>query len=166
MLFRSWLQKSMCIGLTLAALAACGDDETTTSTNGTGASGATGGNGGDGGDGGATGGGGSGGGATGCTSATATDSTGQAMVSLTWTLPYTDPNKCTRVDVGTDVAWNGDFTVHPLEGGTPGMSDATSPITTTMAMGMTKTVRFDTAGDYPYFCTIHGVSMTGTIFVE
>lgn len=131
---------------------------------GTGAAGGSGGSGGSGGGTGAAGGsGGSGGGATlnGCTRAGAEAVAGDA--ELTWSLPH---QECIVIGVGSSVTWTGDFGFHPLAGGTTGTVDDTSPITGSDQSGAAATVAFAAAGEYPYYCTLHGASMQGVVYVE
>ncbi len=142
-----------------------------TASGGMGGGGATGGQGGAGAAGGASGGGGAGGaGVHGCQAATAVDRTGQATVLINdidaWDF---DHKVCVRVDGGTTVRWEGNFGLHPLDGGVSPTNDATSPI----SMGTVQNdgtdfiaVRLATEGDYPYFCGAHFASMSGVIFVE
>jgi plastocyanin len=67
------------------------------------------------------------------------------------------------------VTFNGNFSFHPLQGGTVvGMvltPDPTSPIMPT-ATGMSATFNLANQGDYGYYCTAHGLTgMMGAIFV-
>jgi plastocyanin len=179
----------------IVTFAACGDDDEappptttgTTTTTGTGGSGgdttATGGSGGDttatGGTGGGVGGSGGSGGAGGgeqaihgCTSATAEDLTGMNQVTITdggnaWTdTPPPAHHRCIRVDAGTTVIWEGDFTIHPLRGGVaPNSPDATSPIELATPVAQTTTVVLPVAGTFPYYCEIH-TNMNGVVYVE
>ena len=105
----------------------------------------------------------------GCTSDEAQDRTGEAAVSITdidgWEIGH---KVCLKVSTGTVVSWSGNFTFHPLAGGVLPTQDAASPITTagsTVTGDGTVDVTFDTAGDYPYFCTIHTSSMSGVVYV-
>ncbi len=152
---------------------ACGDSGSggsdTGGSGGSGAAGAAGGGGAAGGDGGsgatgaAGGDGGSGGGAmvNGCSRATATEVDGDA--DLMWSLTH---QECTAIAVGASVTWTGDFGFHPLAGGVAGTADAGSPISTSDQTGASATVTFAEAGEYPYFCMVHGASMQGVIYVE
>jgi len=160
---RAQLQTLACVISVLGLLAACGDSTGTgagsgggdsgggSTTDATTTSGST------------TGAGGSAATINGCTLAAADDSTGMAAVSITWSSPH---QACTRVDVGTAVTWNGDFGFHPLVGGEPPTTDATSPITGNTPAGNMTTVTFATAGTYPYFCDIHNGTLQGVIYVE
>ena len=103
-----------------------------------------------------------------CTMATAMDMTGMAAVTITdisaWSLPH---SACISVSVGTTVTWQGNFTFHPLTGGVAPTSDTTSPVT---AAGpgadiAPVDVAFTTAGEFPYFCTVHLAAMSGIVFV-
>lgn len=100
----------------------------------------------------------------GCSMALAEDMTGMATVNLDWTNPH---SRCILVDVGTDVVWTAtpSFTAHPLAGGVS-PTDDDNFISQTDQSGATATVTFDTAGDYPYFCTSHPVGMSGVVYVE
>jgi plastocyanin len=107
-----------------------------------------------------------------CTEAAATDMTSMKAVTIDFggTADTYRPN-CVEVATGTAVTWSGDFSVHPLMGGTVSGSaaptvDATSPITEAKASGMSATVTFTTAGTFPYYCAVHyGIGMVGAIFV-
>jgi plastocyanin len=83
-------------------------------------------------------------------------------VTLDWANPH---RRCIEVDVGTEVVWNGNFTVHPLDGGEAGTTDPQSPITLASPTGMNKHVTFTAAGTYPYYCTNHQVTMKGVVYV-
>jgi plastocyanin len=150
-------------GLALAFASGCGDD---TGDGGT----TTGNQGGDGTGGAGTGGTGTGGTGNlvnGCSEATALDRTGEATVSISeiqaWQIPH---QVCVIVDAGTSVEWDGDFTVHPLSGGVVGSPDPSSPITDSDQSGASTSVTLATAGEYPYFCTVHGSSMQGVIYAQ
>jgi plastocyanin len=178
----------------VVTFAACGDDDEappptstgTTTSSGSGGSGgdttSTGGSGGDttstggtGGTGGGVGGsGGAGGGEQaihGCTSATAEDLTGMNQVTITddgnvWEDLPAAHHRCIRVDAGTTVIWEGDFTTHPLRGGVaPNSPDATSPIELAVPAGQTTSVTLPLVGTYPYYCDIH-TNMNGVVYVE
>lgn len=157
------------IGLTLALATGCGDDETTSSgTTGAGTGTGTSTNTGTG-TGSGTGGTGGGGGTllNGCSVDMATDHTGEATVSVTDIEPWSIPHQvCITVDAGTTVEWEGTFASHPLSGGSPGSPDASSPITTAEEDAGTISVALATAGEYPYFCTIHGMTMQGVIYAQ
>ena len=184
--------KFQTFGLVLAMTAlvsACGDSGSggAGGTGGTGASaggpeggggqtqggegglGGDGGSGAQGGQGGAAGGaggdGGAGGGAAvnGCTLASAEDLTGGDVTLDMWTIPHA---QCVIVSVGSSVTWTGNFTFHPLAGGVTPVSDPTSPITGSDQSGASATVAFEEVGEYPYFCTVHGGSMQGVIYVQ
>ena len=98
----------------------------------------------------------------GCSIDLAQDMTGMATVDIAWTNPAAD---CILVDAGTVVNWNGDFTAHPLAGG-ESPNDADDLISQSDQTGATASVTFDTAGDYPYFCTIHTTTMLGVVYVQ
>jgi hypothetical protein len=147
-------------------LVACGDDEGGSSnSSNTGGTGNTGGTPGVGGSGGTPGMGGSGGNPNvvhSCTLALATDMLGQATVTLPWANPH---SSCILVDVGTVVVWDGVFASHPLTGGVS-PTNAMDLISNSDQTGATASVTFDTAGDYPYFCNVHTVTMQGVVYVQ
>jgi plastocyanin len=72
-----------------------------------------------------------------------------------------DPNPAT-VSVGTTVTWmNADPIAHTATS-TTGVFDSGS-----IPQNGTYSFTFNTAGSYPYFCTIHGAaSMSGTVIVQ
>ena len=103
----------------------------------------------------------------GCTLATATDMTGQSMVTINFGGFFYTP-KCLKVSPGTQVTWSGSFSGHPLQGGAvvnnvPFPDSSKIPLTNT---GSTKTITFDTAGTFPYYCVFHVNSMQGVVFVQ
>lgn len=109
--------------------------------------------------------------AHGCTYDAAMDQTGNATVVITdllaWDLGHND--FCIKVDAGTIVTWNGNFTAHPLDGGVSPNADPTSPIEIagSAASGVsTVDVTLTDAGDYPYYCGIHTGIMRGVIYVD
>lgn len=165
----------------IVGTAGCGDDDGSAGgsggSGGTAGTGGTAGSGGTAGDGGAAGAGAVGGegGAGGspaeihgCTPDAAMDMTGMAAVNITdidaWQVPH---NACIRISVGTEVTWEGNFSVHPLVGGVTPNEDAASPITEAEAnVGLgSATVTFDDVGSYPYFCEVHINSMFGVVYV-
>lgn len=165
-----WMTVTCGVGMLVGILAACSDSDTTSDTGsgastGAGASGGattsgptstTSGMGGNGGDAGPT--------LNGCTRSGATDETGSATAAVpAWSIPH---QGCIVVDAGTAVTWTGDFTFHPLSGGETNMADASSPISGNTPANGEVTVTFATAGEYPYYCTNHGSSMQGVIYVE
>ncbi len=106
----------------------------------------------------------------GCDAANTEDHTSQANVTITQSgLTYTP--KCIRVNVGTIVKIDADFTFHPLLGGevvngakVPAGSGPFVPITNS---GTTKNFTMNTAGTFPYYCDQHALGgMTGAVFVE
>ncbi len=117
--------------------------------------GAAGGAGGDGGAGGA--------GVNGCTLASAEDLSGGDVTLDPWLIPHA---QCVIISVGSSVTWTGNFTFHPLAGGVTPVTDPTSPITGSDQSGGSATVAFEEVGEYPYFCTVHGGSMQGVIYVQ
>jgi plastocyanin len=169
------------IALGVALVGNCGGDDTSTTGAGSGgstsaSSSGTAGTGGAGGSTTGTGGsGGSGGAATmlnGCDSSTATDKTASTNTTVTFddTLVYTPP--CIRIKAGSSVTFTGDFMLHPLQGGTVNGAtrtpDPASPIKLTSGAdgGMSAMFAFPTAGNFGYYCTIHGgIGMKGAVFV-
>jgi plastocyanin len=77
--------------------------------------------------------------------------------------------KCILIATGQGVTFSGAFTTHPLKAGT--LTDAnagspSSPIAMTSS-GTAATFTFNTAGTYPYFCTVHGsFGMSGVVRVQ
>jgi plastocyanin len=105
----------------------------------------------------------------GCDPATAEDHTADAETTVTQAgLEYSP--KCIRIAAGSTVKFMSTFAAHPLVGGevvdgvkTP---DGASPITMTN-MGMEAVFTFPDAGDFGYYCDLHGAGgMNGAIFVE
>lgn len=81
---------------------------------------------------------------------------------------YSPP--CIKVAAGAQVSFNGDFTFHPLRGGTVvnGVTtlDPNSPITSTDT-GMAATFTMATVGDFGFYCNFHAIfGMAGAIFVQ
>lgn len=72
--------------------------------------------------------------------------------------------KCMKIKVGQSVTFSGDFTAHPLAQSCGPAADVI-----TNGTGSSKTVTFSTAGDYGYYCQIHGAAngsgMAGSITV-
>lgn len=103
----------------------------------------------------------------GCQMGTATDATSAGIFLITGSSPWAIGHQgCVIISAGADVIWQGDFVLHPLAGGTPPTVDDASPITQAEDDGMGNTVvSFDTVGTYPYFCTTHGATMQGVVFV-
>jgi plastocyanin len=67
---------------------------------------------------------------------------------------------------GTTVTWmNKDGITHTVTSGTPGHPDGRFG-SGNMAPGASFQFTFATAGTYPYYCSIHGAAMTGTIIVQ
>ena len=148
------------MALGLGVVMSCGGDDTNNVP--TGAGGTAG-----------TGSGGAGGGGAmlnGCVSATAVDKTASATTNVAFSNIVYEP-ACIRIKAGSSVTWSGDFVQHPLEGGTINGTvktpDPASPIKLTMgADAGSVTFAFPNAGDFPYYCTIHGtVGMKGAVFV-
>jgi plastocyanin len=79
--------------------------------------------------------------------------------------------RCTRINAGQTVTFNGQFDTHPLVGGNLVgivlMPDPMSPIGFTDS-GTSKSVQFTSAGTYSFYCNQHAVdfAMTGAVFVD
>jgi plastocyanin len=138
----------------LCSLAACGDDEA--GDNGSGGSGGS-------------------GGAmpvvvNGCNSSTAVDMTASPAINIAFAgIEYTP--QCVRIKSGTTIVFSGNFTNHPLVGGTvvgtSGTPDRGSPISETSSGSELKFFLESVPAAYPYYCTAHVSSgMMGAIFVE
>ena len=101
-----------------------------------------------------------------CSEAAAQDSTGMAAVAVRWGFDLAP--SCVRVSPGTVVTFSGNFSLHPLVGGTVvGMvltPDAASPVPST-STGTTAEVSTATPGAYGYYCVAHPVAMQGVIYV-
>jgi LysM repeat protein len=70
------------------------------------------------------------------------------------------------IHLGQTVLWINDDTVnHTVSSGTPGALDGKFR-SNTLAPGQTFSFTFTQVGTYPYFCEIHGASMTGTVIVQ
>jgi plastocyanin len=105
----------------------------------------------------------------GCSEATAEDHTADAVTTIAFSGTTYTP-KCVKIAAGNSVKFTGDFAPHPLAGGTASatskMQDPSSPIPFT-ASGTEVTVAFPNAGEFGFFCNIHGtVGMLGAVFVD
>jgi plastocyanin len=109
----------------------------------------------------------------GCDPNTATDLTGQAQVMIAFGGAegnlYTP--RCIKVDVGTELVFNGNFDLHPLVGGEifNGQKEpaVAGPFIPTTSSGTTVTLAMSTAGGFGYYCEVHALGgMTGAVFVE
>lgn len=69
------------------------------------------------------------------------------------------------VTAGTTVTWTFLSGPHNVTSGSGGVSDGKFTSGASQSSG-TYTHLFDTAGSYPYFCSVHGVMMSGTITVN
>ena len=96
-----------------------------------------------------------------CTIEEAEDFTSESEIELSWSNPH---HRCVLISPGTEVTWNGDFGIHPLTGGVSPSVDFLSPISSAVAQG--GAVVLNGEDDYPYFCEIHGATMTGVIYVR
>jgi len=77
-------------------------------------------------------------------------------------------NPCITIAPGQEAIFMWDFASHPLApGAAPGQSGGTEPSPIVpQTSGALYTVAFPTAGDYPYYCTLHASSgMTGVVRV-
>jgi plastocyanin len=104
----------------------------------------------------------------GCDSATAQDETANAAVKITYGADLKYTPACIRVKKGTDITFEGTFSMHPLVGGDvgpPPVPDSASPIKATNG-GNAVTFTMDLAGAFPYYCEYHLPSMAGAVFVE
>jgi plastocyanin len=105
----------------------------------------------------------------GCMKAAAEDYTAMTKVTIQFAgFSYLPP--CIRVKTGTVVTFEGNFGLHPLQGGTVtngiGVADANSPITLTNS-GTSAMFTLNIAEIVSYYCTAHaGSGMMGAIFVE
>jgi plastocyanin len=79
--------------------------------------------------------------------------------------------RCIVISAGQTITFTGDFSAHPLVGGTAEGAfktpDPQSPIGTTSS-GSAKPVQFTSAGTYPFYCDMHGLTyaMAGAVFVD
>ena len=97
-------------------------------------------------------------------------------ISVYWCIFLTDdsysPNPV-EVTVGQTVLWTNDDTAfHTVTSGTIGAADAGQIFdsglagpTALISKGKTFEHTFDTAGEFPYFCTLHP-AMVGTVIVK
>lgn len=112
--------------------------------------------------------------ATNATTATATDKVQVSIVpgASVLTDDAYSPNPV-EVAVGQTVIWTNDDTAfHTVTSGTVGAADAGQSFDSGLAgpnalisKGKTFEHTFDTAGEYPYFCTLHP-AMVGTVIVR
>ncbi len=105
----------------------------------------------------------------GCTKGAAVNLKVSSNVTITDTSAWSvSHSACITVSTATVVQWDGNFTVHPLAGGTTPTIDASSPISMAgPGSGTTPiTVTFTAPGVYPYFCEVHNASMQGVVYVE
>jgi plastocyanin len=106
----------------------------------------------------------------GCNSSTAVDMTASPAIMITFAgIEYTP--QCVRIKSGTTIVFSGNFTNHPLVGGTvagtTGTPDRGSPIPETSSGVELKFFFESVPAAYPYYCTAHVSSgMMGAIFVE
>jgi plastocyanin len=105
----------------------------------------------------------------GCTPAMATDLTAETTATVMFTsFAYTD--KCIKVKAGTVVTFSGNFSGHPLLGGTVVGGTATpagsGPFVPVTNSGTSKDFTLSTPGVYPYYCVPHAtIGMNGAVFV-
>lgn len=112
-------------GLSVAALVACGGDDTSNTNPDSGSSALN-----------------------GCTEASYVDKTA-AGATITWN--FTVDPKCVKIKAGQTVTWNGDFATHPLN---PFGGDQGSPVPS-KTTGTTATGTFPTAGTFGFHCVNH-----------
>lgn len=87
------------------------------------------------------------------------DETGKAVVEIT-AIDNTLEPRYVEISVGTRVIWknegrNPHDILPDVEGAFPGATASEMP------PGSTHTVTFDTAGDFPYYCSTHGTMKSG-----
>jgi plastocyanin len=87
--------------------------------------------------------------------------TGNPEIDLDWVLPT---QACLVVSNGAMINFIGDFSLHPLSGGSPG-APLDDDITNLDQSGPQATYIPATFGAHPFFCTIHSTSMQGVIYV-
>ena len=109
----------------------------------------------------------------GCDFNNAVDITGAAFATVDFggaVLMNTYSPKCLKVNVGTDVTFNGNFVGHPFVGGQvvggSKMQASSGPFLPLVASGSTMTYTMTATGTFPYYCDFHALSgMTGAVFV-
>ena len=79
--------------------------------------------------------------------------------------------KCLKVSAGATVTFNGDFSMHPLNGSEMRGTLIGNPIPTTpINTGTSMPFTFPTSGFYAYYCAFHGADnqdfMNGVIWVN
>ena len=91
---------------------------------------------------------------------------GQTTHNLDWHLNFTSPASDLVISVGDTVKWTWtDAAPHTVKSNVGSAETFTS--TTLSGVGQTYSHTFTTAGNNPYFCSIHGAaSMSGTITVK
>jgi plastocyanin len=94
----------------------------------------------------------------------------QTQVTITFANYYYSP-KCVYVTTNTTVIFNGDFSVHPLIGGTVSGSTkipaTVGPFTTMISSGLSANFTMSAGGVYPYYCNVHALlGMTGVVYVQ
>ncbi len=73
----------------------------------------------------------------------------------------------TTISMGTTVHWVWDSGIHSTTSGTCSGPCTPNGIWDSGAgSGMTFDRTFNQAGSFPYFCTVHGAAMTGTVVVQ
>jgi plastocyanin len=101
----------------------------------------------------------------GCTAAGASDRTAAGASRLIMFVGEDYVPHCMKIKVGQSVTWSGDFGFHPLRPGTLAAEQPGNPIPATSS-GSSLTVMFPDAGDFGFYCNVHGPSgMVGAIFV-
>lgn len=81
------------------------------------------------------------------------------------TSAYNPP--CVLIEAGQTVTWDGNFGMHPLEGGLfkGGPPQPGNPIPTVAAGTTPVEVTFPDAGAWGFFCTAHQPPMSGAVYV-
>jgi len=95
----------------------------------------------------------------GCQSLTpATAEDAERTIEFGGTAGNTYAPKCLEVKKGQTVTFAGDFQVHPLKSACGTLQGALPEVVDSNASGSTgtKSITFDRAGDFGYFCTAHG----------
>ena len=106
----------------------------------------------------------------GCSLANVTDLRAESSPVVTFAEFQYVP-RCILINAGQTITFTGAFASHPLVGGQAigafKSPDPSSPIQYTSS-GTSKPVLFGSAGTFPFYCDMHGLSyaMTGAVFVD
>ena len=98
----------------------------------------------------------------GCTKATAKELPNNQSHVIKWDFSIGGGNGCFKAIKSVTAKFDGDFSVHPLMGGSPGNPDKTSPISDPKN---NNGVIMLTKGVYGFYCTKHA-NMKGAFFVD